>query len=234
MDSTIFALMLAYSVGGTSPVGLPASIRSLHSYTLCPNFKIGVNASRSFSARWGCTVGLNLEKKAMETDAGVKGYHMKIVRGGEQMEGVFTGNVVPRVDMNLLTVPMQATYKVCDNFSLRLGPYVSYALSRKFEGWAYDGYVRCQDENHPKGDPTGQKVTLGHDEGERGDYDFSGDMRRWHVGVDLGADWRFARHWAVSAGVSWGLNGIFRKGFDTIEQTMYPIYGSVGVAYRLK
>ena len=31
-----------------------------------------------------------------------------------------------------------------------------------------------------------------------------------------------------------GHNGIFKKDFETIEQTMYPIYGSGGITYQLK
>ena len=164
----------------------------------------------------------------------VKNYYMKIVRGGEELQGIFTGDVVTKVDMSLITVPIQATYDVCDNLRFKLGPYVSYVTSKKFEGWAYDGYLRRQEEGHPKGDPTGQKVMLGHDEGERGDYDFSDDMRNWHVGVDFGIDWKLSDRWGICADLSWGLNGIFKKDFETIEQTMYPIYGSIGISYQLK
>ncbi len=134
--------------------------------------------------------GIRFENKSMKTDAGVKNYYMKIVRGGEELQGIFTGDVVTKVDMSLITVPIQATYDVCDNLRFKLGPYVSYVTSKKFEGWAYNGYLRRQEEGHPKGDPTGQKVMLGEKEGERGDYDFSDDMRNWHVGVDFGIDWK--------------------------------------------
>ena len=170
----------------------------------------------------------------MKTDAGVKNYYMKIVRGGEELQGIFTGDVVTKVDMSLITVPIQATYDVCDNLRFKLGPYVSYVTSKKFEGWAYNGYLRRQEEGHPKGDPTGQKVMLGEKEGERGDYDFSDDMRNWHVGIDFGIDWRLNNRWGICADLSWGLNGIFKKDFETIEQTMYPIYGSIGITYQLK
>ena len=225
---------VGYNIGGTMPIGMPASIRTLHSYTLQPNFSLGVDAHHAISGRWGFVGGIRFENKGMKTDAGVKGYHMRIVRGGEQLEGVFTGSVVTKVDMSLLTVPVQATYDLSEHVRLKLGPYVSYVTSKKFEGWAYDGYLRRQEEGHPKGDPTGQKVMLGHDKGERGEYDFSDDMRQWQFGLDLGADWRITDRWGVAADLSWGLNGIFKKGFDTIEQTMYPIYGSIGVTYQLK
>ena len=225
---------IGYNIGGTAPVGLPASIRTLHSYTLQPNFVLGVDALHSISGKWGFLGGLHFENKAMRTDAGVKGYHMKIVRGGEELEGVFTGDVVTKVDMSLITVPLQITYDLNPQVRLKLGPYVSYVSASKFEGWAYDGYLRRQEEGHEKGDPTGQKVMLGHNEGERGDYDFSDDMRTWQFGIDFGADWYITKRWGLKADLSWGLIGIFQKDFDTIEQTMYPIYGTIGVIYQLK
>ena len=225
---------VAYNIGGTAPIGLPATIRTLHSYTLQPNFSLGIDAYHPLSAKWGFVGGLHFENKGMKIDAGVKNYYMRIVRGGEELKGIFTGNVVTKVDMSLITVPLKATYDICDNLRFKLGPYVSYVTSKKFEGWAYDGYLRRQEEGHPKGDPTGQKVKLGHDEGERGDYDFSDDMRNWQVGVDFGIDWRLNNRWGLCADLSWGLNGIFKKDFETIEQTMYPIYGSVGITYQLK
>ena len=225
---------MAYNLGGTAPIGLPATIRTLHSYTLQPNFSLGIDAYHPLSGKWGFVGGLHFENKGMKIDAGVKNYYMRIVRGGEELKGIFTGNVVTKVDMVSSIAPLQATYDICDNLRFKLGPYVSYVTSKKFEGWAYDGYLRRQEEGHPKGDPTGQKVKLGHDEGERGDYDFSDDMRNWHVGVDFGIDWRLNNRWGICADLSWGLNGIFKKDFETIEQTMYPIYGSAGITYQLK
>ena len=225
---------IGYNIGGTAPVGLPASIRTLHSYTLQPNFVLGVDAHHSISGKWGFLGGLHFENKAMRTDAGVKGYHMKIVRGGEELEGVFTEDEVTKVDKSLITVPLQITYDLNPQVRLKLGPYVSYVSASQFDGWAYDGYLRRQEEGHEKGDPTGQKVMLGHNEGERGDYDFSDDMRTWQFGIDFGADWYITKRWGLKADLSWGLTGIFQKDFDTIEQTMYPIYGTIGVIYQLK
>ena len=82
---------VGYHIGGTAPIEMPASIRTLHSYRLRPNFVLGVDAYHAISGRWGFVGGLHFEEKAMRTDAGVKGYHMRIVRGGEELEGVFFG-----------------------------------------------------------------------------------------------------------------------------------------------
>ena len=57
---------IGYNIGGTAPVGLPASIRTLHSYTLQPNFVLGVDAHHSISGKWGFLGGLHFENKACE------------------------------------------------------------------------------------------------------------------------------------------------------------------------
>ena len=53
-------------------------------------------------------------------------------------------------------------------------------------------------------------------------------------GIDIGADWNCYRRLEVYADISWGVTGIFKKRFKTLEQTLYPIFGTVGVAYKLK
>ena len=218
---------VGYNLGGTAPIGMPATIRSLNSYSLRPNFTLGVDAFHPFTDRWGIMFGLHFENKGMKTDADVKNYHMKIVRGGKELEGYFTGGVVTKVDQSLATIPVQATYSISEKIRVKLGPYFSYVTSHKFSGYAYDGYLR-QD------DPTGAKIELGNEEGKRGEYDFSGDMRNWQFGVAAGADWYFSKRWAGSVGLTWGLSEIFKKNFEVIDQAMYPIYGTIGLIYQLK
>ena len=217
----------AYNLGGTSPIGLPSTIRTLHSYSLRPNFMLGVDAFHPFNERWGIMFGLHFENKGMKIDAGVKNYHMRIVKGGNELEGMFTGNVVTKVDQSLATIPVQATYDLSEKVRLKLGPYFSYVTAHNFEGYAYDGYLRV-------GTPTGQKIELGTEEGQRGDYDFSNDMRKWQFGIDAGLDWYFSKRWGGFVGLTWGLSEIFKKEFEVIDQPMYPIYGELGLIYQLK
>jgi hypothetical protein len=75
---------------------------------------------------------------------------------------------------------------------------------------------------------------MGSKEDERATYDFSDDMRSLQFGIAAGVDWQFSQRFGVSADLNWGLNGIFKKDFKTVEQTLYPIYGTIGVFYRLK
>ena len=60
------------------------------------------------------------------------------------------------------------------------------------------------------------------------------DMRSVQFGVGIGVDWQVYKCLGVSADLNWGLTGIFPSDFKTVEQTLYPVYGTIGVFYRLK
>lgn len=226
-DGLNYNVRLGYNIGGTAPVGMPATIRKLNNYEFQPNVSFCFDVQKDLRGRWGVMSGIHLENKGMETDASVKNYHITIEQGGDFMEGYFTGHNVTKVEEWLITVPVMATCRVGSNVMLKLGPYLSYVLTRKFEGNVYDGYLRHNT-------PTGPKIEFGTGDNERGTFDFSDDMRRWQFGIDFGADWYFSRRWGVYADITWGLTGIHKSSFKTIEQTLYPIYGTLGVTYKLK
>ena len=217
---------LGYNLGGTAPIGLPSTIRGMDSYKLCSNSVIETDAMKNLDDRWGGLVGIRLENKDMDVNARVKNYHMEIVRGGQSLEGMFTGNVHTLVRQWMITLPIQATYSINDKLRLRMGPYVSYLLSKDFEGEAYNGHLRV-------GNPTGPLVEMGNDVGTRGTCDFSEHMRRIQVGVSAGIDWNVYRRFDLFADVNWGLTGIHHSNFKTIEQALYPIFGTFGVNYRI-
>ena len=79
----------------------------------------------------------------------------------------------------------------------------------------------------------GPKIEMGIEPGERGDFDFGEDMRRWQWGIDVGVDWHFHKRWGVFAELTYGLNGLFRSGFHSV-QPLHPMYGSLGIMYRIK
>lgn len=82
-DSLSVTLRFGYHLGGTSPVGLPSSIRSMNNYTLMPNFQWGGDIERRLSPLMGIAVGLRFENKGMQVDARVKNYHIAIVQGSQ-------------------------------------------------------------------------------------------------------------------------------------------------------
>lgn len=227
LDGLTYNLRFGYSIGGTAPMGIPSTIRSMDKFTLTPNFNLGLGIFRDLSEHWGITTGLYLENKGMDVEATVKNYHMAFVRGGQRLEGNFTGGVSIEVEQWMLTLPLMATYAVNKNLHIKLGPYLSYVRSHSFTGYAYGGYIRV-------GDPTGAKVEIGSDSSSRGTFDFSDDMRSWQFGMLAGVDWYFHKHWGCFADISWGFSDIFDKSFDTIEQNLYPVYGTIGISYRLR
>lgn len=226
-DDVSYTIRLGYNIGGTMPLGIPATIRSMNEYKPKSNFSLAIDGHKRFDSRWGIMVGLKLESKGMEVDATVKNYHMEMVQGGKRLKGYYTGNEMMSTESWLVTLPVRATFSINDNLLVRLGPYFSYVNSPKFDGYVYNGYLR---ENTP----TGTKIVMGADEESGATFDFSDDMRRFQFGIDAGVDWNFYRRWGMYAEVSWGLTSIFKKDFNTIEQKLYPIYGTLGVTYKLK
>lgn len=205
-DNLTYYARLGYNLGGTAPVGMPATIRSLDKFTPKANGTIALDAYKPLNGRWGLIAGFHVESKGMKTDAKVKNYHMEIRQGGETLDGMFTGNVVTDVDMWMVTLPLQATYTT-GKVRLKAGPFLSYLLSSNFSGYAYDGHLRV-------GNPTGTRVDLGTDEASRGTYDFSDDLRRVHFGVDVGADWQFLTTLRCLCRPVMGLDRCFQERFQ--------------------
>ncbi len=227
LDSLQVKVRAGYNIGGTSPIPLPRSIRSIESYKLTPSFMVGADAEHAFDKNWGLLVGLRIENKAMTGSVKTKAYHMELIRGNSVMDGLFTGNVEQKVTEWMFTIPVEATLNVSRVVKLKCGPYLSVLFSKKFDGIASDGYLR-------QGTATGPKILIGNKEGEWATYDFKNNMRTLQFGWNLGADFNIGCRWGLSADLNWGLTGIFKSDFKTVEQTLYPIYGTVGAFYRLK
>ena len=216
---------VGYSIGGTAPIGIPATIRSIEAFRLTPSLMAGVDVNVPLHDHWGLLTGLHIENKAMDTEVTTKGYRMEVVKGDSKIEGLFTGHVQQDVTQWMLTLPVMATYELCQKVTLKAGPYLSLLVDKDFSGIASDGYLR-------QGTPTGPRVNMGNKKGEWATYDFSDDMRRLQMGVAVGADWQLHPHLGLSADLNWGLTGIFKSDFKTVEQTLYPIYGILGVFWR--
>ncbi len=225
-DSVKYDVRLGYNIGGTAPINMPATIRGLHKYTLQPNVIISINGKHKLEGRWGLMSGFRFEYKDMEVDARVKNYYVDIVMGGQSLSGTYTGHNVCKVKQFMITLPVMATYDISKNFQLHAGPYVSVLLSKEFSGYVYNGHLRVDR-------PTGPKVEMGGKDGAHGVFDFSDHMRRIQYGFSAGADWQFTNLWGAYAEINWGLSGIHHSDFKTIDPTLYPIFGSLGVIYRL-
>jgi hypothetical protein len=59
-------------------------------------------------------------------------------------------------------------------------------------------------------------------------------MRNLQFGIDIGVDWKVYKNFGISADLNWGLTGIFPGNYKTVEQTLYPLYGTIGFFYIIK
>ncbi len=211
--------------GGTSPLPLPHEIRSIDSYRPGLAITIEGNATKWIdeAKKWGVSVGLRLDSKSMTTQATVKNYGMEIFsETGGKIQGLWTGGVETKVRMSLLTIPILANYKIGERWKLVFGPYLSYMMNGDFDGNVYEGHLRTPNATGSRVNFTGDNVAT---------YDFSEDLRRFQWGLQLGGSWRAYKHLTVHADLTWGLNDIFQKDFETITFAMYPIYLNLGFGY---
>lgn len=224
-DSLAIKARIAYGLGGTAPLGLPASIRSIDAFHLTPSLSAGAEVGLPLNDTWGLSAGLRLENKGMDAEITVKSYRMEMRQGTSYFSGLFTGHVKQKVTQWMLTLPLQVTCRLDENLMLKAGPYFSLLIYNEFCGIAYDGYIR-------QGNPTGPRIDIGSTESDWATYDFSDDMRSLQWGIAVGMDWQLSRRLGLSADLNWGLSGIFQSNFTTVEQTLYPIYGVLGLFYQ--
>ena len=226
MDSLRVDARLGYTVGGTIPTHMGKEIRGINSFNPGMNFSVAIEVTLPLKNHWAIHSGVRYELGSMDVDSRVKNYDIEVVRGEESLNGIFVGNVRIKTTQRRITLPVQAQYEFSKEFKLRGGLFMGWLTSRKFWGWAYDGYLR-------EGTPIGAKIDMGREPGDRGDFDFDSNMRHMQWGIDVGADWQFHRRWGMFAELTYGLSGIFKSDFHSV-QTLRPMYGTLGILYRIK
>ena len=226
LDSVTVDARLGYVVGGTIPTHMGREIRGINQFDPGLNFMVSLEGSLPLKNNWSIHTGLRYELGSMDVDSRVKNYDIEVVRGDESLAGIFTGNVRIRTAQRRITLPIQAQYNFSPQFKLRGGLFMGWLANRRFWGWAYDGYLR-------EGTPVGAKIEMGTEPGDRGDFDFDKNMRHMQWGLDVGADWQFSRRWGLFAELTYGFSGLFKSDFHSV-QTLRPMYGSLGISYRIK
>lgn len=58
LDSLQLKARVGYSIGGTMPIPLPETIRSIDSYSLTPSFMVGFDATLPLTQQWGIMTGI--------------------------------------------------------------------------------------------------------------------------------------------------------------------------------
>lgn len=212
------------SIGGATPIPLPAEIRHIDSYSPNLNLLLGASLTKWMDPerRWGVAVGLQFDTRGMKTKARVKNYGMEILDNGNKLKGRWTGSVQTRYRTQQFVVPVTLVYRFNKRLKANVGPYVAYAFTNEFDGYVHDGYLR-------EGNPTGDKYVFEGD--SRASYDFGDDLRHFQWGFQGGVSWSAYKHLLVNADLSWGCNSIFNGSFKTISFNMYPIYLNVGFGY---
>lgn len=216
-----------FSIGGSSPLGLPRSIRSIQGYN--PTLQLGLeaNATKWFSENkdWGLRVGARVEGRGMKTKAVVKDYLTEIISDDAKVRGYFTGDVSTNVKNSYVTFPISVVHKLGNRWNVYGGLYFAGLLDSKFSGTVSSGHFRDNT-------PTGTELTF--EKGSDAPYDFSNEVRNFQWGVQLGAEWYLKKHphFFLFPEVDYGANGLFKKDFDAISFTMHNIYLNLGFGYK--
>lgn len=219
-----FEVNAGTSLGGATPLPLPAEIRHIDSYSPDLDLQLGLLVTKWLGneRKWGVAVGARLETRGMKTRATVKNYGMEILDNGKKLSGRWTGKVQTKYHSQQLVIPITAVYRINKRLKANLGPYLAFAFSNDFDGYVSDGYLR-------EGDPTGDKYVFEGD--SRASYDFGDELRHFQWGMRGGVSWAAYKHLVVNADLTWGCNNIFKSSFKTVNFSLYPIYLNIGFGY---
>lgn len=220
-----YGYRLGFTIGGITPVPLPAEIREMMTFSPNGAFMQEIYGYKLFKEKFGFYFGERLAVEGMNVEARVKNYHMSIEQGGDYISGYFTG--VDKTEAKLISVkiPIEFMARVNSRLDLRVGPYIQINLHREFKGEVYDGYLR---ENTP----TGQKIIFS--DGSKATYDFSEDVKKTCFGAEVAADFLIKNNFGIFANLDYGFRSVFPDDFETISFKMYPIFFSLGLSYRIE
>ena len=214
------------SIGGVTPLSIPAQIRKIEKYDPKLQLGIGLNATKWLDNRkkFGVRLGVNYESRGMNTQAKVKNYYTQIADDtGAQTTGYFTGHVVTDVKNTYITVPVLFVWNVNNRWNLYGGFFVSSLINKSFTGYIYDGDFR-------EGTPIGELTTF--ENTARGLYDFSDDLGKFQWGNQIGGEYKITNYLSVFADVTMANNQAFKGNFEAISFKMYNLFGNFGVGFN--
>jgi hypothetical protein len=209
------------NIGGTSPLPLPAEIRTISYSPRIPLPHVALEAIYRLNGRWGISAQITLDYKGFKVDDQVKNLYTEIEMSDEMYSGSFTGKNTTRLHNCFITLPVAATCRLGERWEVQGGMYIAWLYSAHFKGTASDGYIR-------QGSPVGEKTMV-----DRASFDFSDRQRPFDFGPLVAGEWSFSRRFAARGQIAWGLNPAFPSDFTGIPYKMYHIYGTLGLSYRL-
>lgn len=210
------------SIGGVVPLPFPVEIRDIESFNLSTPFFIEGSVLYRCKPNLGVSLGIRFEGKGMETKAKVKNYKMEMVQGDDVMSGYWTGMVSTEASSWLVSLPVLVNYSI-DNWMFKAGPYFSLALNNKFQGAAFDGYLRDKTPIGVKTEILAENPAL---------YDFSDKIHLFNVGVQIGVERTIFKKFSLGANVVVDANDFFQNSFSVITFNMHRIYANIGLYYR--
>lgn len=224
-DKLNFTFSVGSKIGGATPLSMPEEIREINSYSPNVPFFIGGKGIYQINTKWGIALGVTFEGKGMDAEARVKGYKTTfsaVNDSNEELRGYYTGDITTKVHNLYISVPVQVDYQLSDRWNVQAGPYVAFAVRKKFYGEAFNGYLRHES-------PVGDKIII-----DQADYDFSNSVRTVDLGMSLGGQYKISRNFFGLAQFDYGVNNIMKTGFESISFGMHNVFLNLGVGYRLK
>jgi hypothetical protein len=218
-------ILAGFNIGGTAPVGFPATIRKIESYS--PGFSpsLGYELGYRITPKWGASAAVKLDYKGMTTKDEVMYFPTIItVQDGAQkseFEGTFSGKNKTIVRNAYVTFPLSAVFTPNAKWRFGLGGYAAWLFSSDFHGTVSDGYIR-------NGGPLGEKVAI-----SEATFDFGTELRKFDAGLQGSAARLVGRKLSVVAALSWGLRPVFPSDFKGMDFPMYNIYATLGVGYKI-
>ncbi len=217
-----WAAGIGYNIGATTPLGLPASIRSIGGYSPGANVSIGINASKMLSEKFGVGMGVSLDNLNMNARITTRNYHLTMdILDGEETgtrTGYYSGTIRNKTRLTYLTIPVLAVFRPNDKWRIDAGPYVAFALNRKFSGSVSDGKMR-EDPYHPI-------ISV-----NRAEYNYSSDLQRVDAGIMADASRNVWKQLALKASLRWGLRSVMNPSTRKVDLDTYNIYLNIGVSY---
>lgn len=224
-DRMDYQLRAFFSIGGSSPLGMPEEIRKIDKYS--PKFQLGLEANATKwlqDEEWGIRLGLGVAQRGMHTTAQVKNYLTEIIKDDAKVRGYFTGEVETKIQNTYINIPVSAVYRLSEDWNLYGGLYASILVSKQFDGTVSNGHFR-------QGSPIGPKLTF--EEGNGAPYDFSDEQKNVLWGAHFGAEWQLkSKHFKLFPQINYSFSKVFKKDFDAISFSMHNIYLDLGFGYQ--
>lgn len=225
-DNIEYQARLQLSIGGASPMSMPAEIREIESFKPTHILGLEMNATKWINNKknLGIRAGIKFEGRGMKTRARVKNYYTQIEDdSGAQTKGYFTGHVVTEMGSSYFTIPVLLLWNISPQWNIYGGFYTSRIANKSFSGYIEQGTFR-------EGSPIGELTPFEGD--SQGLYDFSNEINPFQWGNQLGAELKTKSNFRAFFDVTMANNPLFKKSFESISFKMYNIYGNLGVAYH--